>query len=791
MRNKNELTYQNLLMDFDFLPEFNSTREISGYRDIIGQDRAVDAVEFGLSMDRVGYNIFVSGGMGTGKKSYILEKLKAHAKNLPTPKDWCYVYNFSNPYKPRALWLHSGEAPKFKEDIEELMNLLYREVPRSFTDNIYERERNDIIDKYKKKISKLMNILQNEAGLNGFKVKNTSEGFAFIPLRDDEDEMSEKEYEDLTEKEREEINAKVSELKLVALEVIKKTKEIKKQMGQRLQDLDSSVSLAIMDDSFKNLKMLYGYSRDILDYLDDLQEDIIEYIEIFIEYEDEKDSEEFDDSFFKRYDVNVFVTYKDQEGVPVIFEENPDYSSLIGSIEYENKHSGLITDFSMIKPGSLHEANGGYLVIEAEALLKSYGGWMALKRSLKTKKISIQSLQNLKSQYDVISLTNLVPDDIELDIKIVLLGNMYTYYLLYDNDEYFREFFKVKAEFDTEIKNTGSNSMKILGFISNYCSENSLPPITRDGVKIIFKYSARLVDSRKYYSSRMEKIVDLIEEAASLTKKRGKVQIDAHDISDALEKVEYRHSMYREKVLAMYEEGKYITDVNGYKVGEINGLSVLDIGDYRFGRQNKITIATYSSSDGIVNIEREVDMSGNIHSKGILVLSGYFNETYGKDKSISFGASICFEQLYSGVDGDSASLAELVALTSSLSDTPISQSIAITGSVNQKGMVQPVGGVNEKIEGFFEVCKRFGLDGTQGAILPKQNIDDLILSQEVLEAIRNGLFHVYAVEKVEEVFEIVCQSDVLSKYQGHVYLYVKERVKDKLDAYSASKGDKK
>ncbi|MEG0370663.1 MAG: ATP-binding protein [Clostridium sp.] len=790
MHYKKELTYKNLLMNFEFLPEFKDTKEISGYKDIIGQDRAIDAVEFGLSMDRKGYNIFVSGGMGTGKKSYILEKLKCHARSLPTPKDWCYVYNFKNPYKPKALCLHSGEACSFKENIDDLMELIYKEVPKSFSDQIYEKERNDIIDKNKKKISKFVGMLQNEARSYGFKVKDSSEGFSFIPLIN-QNEMSEKEYDNLSEIEREEINSNVSELKLIALEVIKKTKEIKKEMARELKDLDANVSLSIMDDSIKNIRRLYGYSRDVLDYLDDFQDDIIENIDLFIDYEDEKDSEEFDDTIFNRYRVNIFVSSKDIEGVPVIYEEQPEYSSLIGSVEYENRHGSLITDFTMIKPGSLHEANGGYIVIEAEALLKSYGGWIALKRSLKTQKISIQSLQSLKNQYDIISLTNLVPDDIPLDIKVVLLGSPDIYYLLYINDEYFREFFKVKAQFDEEIKNANGNSLKILGFISNYCHENSLPPITRDGVKEIFKYASRLVDSKNYYTARMEKIVDLIEEAATLSKKKNKIQISKEDIKESLGNIDNRYNIYKEKTLLRYEEGKYVIDIKGYKVGEINGLSVIDIGDYCFGKQSKITIVTYASNDGIVNIEREVDMSGSIHSKGILVLSGYFNETFGKEYPISFGASICFEQLYGGVDGDSASLAELLTLISSLAEVPINQGIAVTGSVNQKGLVQPVGGVNEKIEGFFSVCKKFGFDGTQGVILPIQNIDELILNDEVIEAVKNGLFHIFPVKTVDECFNIICKEPINNEYKGNIYPYIKNMVKDKLIKYNECFREKK
>lgn len=784
MQYKKEIKYKNLLMDFDFLPEFKDTSEITGYKDIIGQGRAIEAIDFGLSIDKKGYNIYISGEMGTGKRSYILDKLKKDAKNQKSPKDWCYVYNFNDPYKPKALWLKSGDAYKFKEDIEEVINLLFKEIPKSFSDYVYEKERNDIIDGYKKQISKFINILSEEAGKYNFKVKNTSDGFAFIPMLNDK-EMSEQEYDDLDEYEKDKMNSKVSDLKLVALEVIKNTKEIKKQMAEELKELDNKVTLSIIDDHIEKIKENYGYSSDIIDYLNDFEEDILDKIDAFSEYdEEEKDSEEIDENFFKRYSVNVLVSSKDLEGVPVIYEEQPEYSSLIGNVEYENKQGNLVTDFTMIKPGSLHRANGGYLVIEAEALVKSYAGWIALKRSLKTGKISIQSLQSLKSQYDIISLTNLEPDEIPLDVKVVLLGSSYLYYLLYDNDEYFREFFKVKAEFDETIKVSTSTSLKILGFISNYCSDNNYPPITRDGVKEILKYSCREVDSRLYFTARMEKVVDLIDEASILALKREEKKITRKDIKETLNNINKRFGIYKEKTLEKYKEGKYILNIKGYKVGEINGLSVIDVGDFRFGKPNKITAATYVCKGTIVNIEREADMSGNIHNKGVLILSGYFKETFGRERPVSFGASLCFEQLYGGVDGDSASVAELVCLISSLSDVPINQGIAITGSINQKGVVQPVGGVNEKIEGFFDVCKSFGLDGNQGVVLPSRNVEDLILNDDVIDAVRKGLFHIYPVDNIEECFEIVSSKDYLGKMRGSAYDSVKEKVFEKLNSYS-------
>lgn len=776
---KKEVNYKDLLIDFDFLPEFKNTNELKSNKGIIGQERAIEAIEFGLSVDKKGYNIFILGSMGTGKRSYILDKLKNYSQRAKNIKDWCYLCNFNDPYKPKAIWFKSGDAYKFKKSMDDLLEILYRDIPKIFSDSMYERERNNIVEKQKKLISRLVEKLQNEAEKNDFKLKSTSDGYAFIPAKYGK-EMTEEEYDDLGEKEKDKLNKKVSELKILALDVIKKTKEYKKIIVNELRLLDRKTTLYIINDTIDKMKNIYSYNDKIIEYIDELKEDIIENIDAFIYYEEEKESEEFDKNFFNRYSVNILVS-SNKDKVPVIFEKQPDYNNLIGTIEYENKRDRLITDFTMIKPGSLHKANGGYIIIEAEDILKGHRGWEALKRSLKTEKISIGGL---KTREDSIYLNNIEPDDIELDVKVILLGTSYLYYLLYNNDDDFKEFFKIKAEFDDEIKNSTKNTFKIVGFISNYCTENNMLPINRDGIKEILRYSCREADNKMFFTGKMGKIVDLIEESNILCRQENRKEISGFDIKSTINNIEKRFNVYKEKTIEKYLEGVYVFDIKNFKVGEINGLSVIDVGDFKFGKQSKITATTYASKIGIVNIEREVSMSGSIHSKGVLILSGYFNENFGKDKPISFGASLCFEQLYGGVDGDSASLAELMALISSLSETPINQGIAVTGSINQKGIVQPVGGVNEKIEGFFDVCNTFELDGTQGVILPKRNLNNLILKDDIVEAVKKGLFHIYPVETIEEGFNIITSKNLNSRSRKNIYNEIKEKVCKRLELYN-------
>lgn len=778
------LTRKDLELDFDFIPMFDNSSEISPYEDIIGQDRAVEAIDLGLMINKKGYNIYVSGTIGTGKRSYLLKKIVEYARGKSSPPDWCYVYNFLDGNKPIALSLKSGTSDKFKEDIEGFINELFDKVPKAFSMEEHEKQRNSIMERYQKEILHLADKLHEESRILSFSVKSTNEGFAFIPIRD-EKEMSEKEYNDLDETEREDINLKVSHLKLIALDVIRQTKAFKKEMAEELKKLDDATSLEIISDKIDYLKDKYGYNEKIIVYLDNLKNDIIENIDIFMEVDNQDDK--YDDNFLKRYFVNIIVSNKDVEGAPVIFEDIPEYHNLLGIVEYENKSGTLVTDFTMIQPGSLHKSNGGYIIIDALQLLTSYQGWQALKRSLNSESILIE---NLKNQFDIIPLATLKPEEIPLNIKVILLGNPYVYNLLYSFDEDFKELFKIKADFNEEIKNINGVGIKILGFVSHYCYENKILPVTRDGIIQLLKFSCRITENRKYFTASMNKIVDIIEQAEVISKINGMDQIDESSIKNAIQAIERRHGLYKDKILNMYMDGMYILELKNSKIGQINGLSVIDLGDVRIGKQNRITVTTFAGKDGVINIERETNMSGNIHSKGIMILSGYIGETFGQNTLLSFNASICFEQLYGEVDGDSASAAELIALMSSLGDIPIRQGIAVTGSVNQMGEIQPVGGLNEKIEGYFDICNLYGLDGNQGVIIPYANIDNLVLKDEVLLAVDKGSFKLYAVKSIEDCFEILCQDTFNTRGKRKIIDVIRENIVNKLERYKNIFNDK-
>lgn len=769
-----ELNRNQLDFDLEMLPIFDNTKEISFFKDIIGQERAVEAINLGLSINKKGYNIYVSGESGTGKRSYVIKRTMEYASELNAPLDWCYVYNFTDCYSPIAISFKSGTAIEFKEDINNVINFMFDEVPKYFASENYEREKNSLIERYQGEIVKLGDRLYNEAKKRGFNVKSSKDGFAFVPLIN-EKEMSESEYNELAETERMEITTNVNSLKIIAYDVLKQIKLIKKYMADEIKELEYQISNELVNKKIDFLKNKYSYNKKAILYLENVKADIIENIDAFMDDEDEK----YDDVFFKRYFINAIVNNKEINGAPVVYENSPEFCNLIGNVEYENKSGSLITDFTMIKGGSLHRANGGYLIIDVMQLLNSYRSWEALKKSLKSEAICIESIKN---QFDIIQIATLKPEDIPLDVKVILTGNPYIYHILYNYDEDFRELFKIRADFDDQIKNNNGTVIKLLGFLSYYCYQNNISPISRDGVVELFKYSFRIAQSKKYFTASMDKLAELIDEAAAIAIKEKSKIITKEKVLSAISQKERRHGLYKDKILDMYREGKYIVDIKGYKIGQINGLSILDFKDVSFGKLNRITATTFAGRDGIINIERETNMSGDIHSKGVMILSGYIGELFGQNMPLSFSASICFEQLYGEVDGDSASAAELIALMSSLGDIPIKQSIAITGSINQRGEIQPIGGVNEKIEGYFDICNIYGLDGSHGVIIPFSNVDELILKDEVLNAIEEGLYHIYAVKKIDDCFEILCNTIKNNRKLKNIDIF-KERIIKKFEKY--------
>jgi lon-related putative ATP-dependent protease len=781
MKKNVELRSDDLKISFNNLPDFKTTKEIPPYEKIIGQKRAEKSIDLGLKMQRKGYNIYISGGTGTGKTGYIVKKIEEFAKGLPEPEDLCYVYNFEDENNPMAISLKTGTAHKFKDDMSEFIKYLFKEAPAYFNSQSYEMERNNIMEKYEDLIINLNEKLHEEAASRGFGIKKSSSGeIIFVPMKNKK-QMEAEEYAALADEEKDLLNKSANELKALAYDVIKATKDLKKKLEEVLKKMDDRLAQSLISDKICDFIKNYGSNEKVTKYLLDLKKDIVENIYAFIEEDSKNKKKSPVKIFVKRYEVNVFVSNNQSKGAPVVFADSVEFASLFGKVEYENKSDSLNTDFSHIRPGSLHLANGGFLIIKAEQLLTNALSWETLKRCLN---LEIVTIGNSKNTFEYVPVITLNPEGIPLKTKVIMLGSNYIYSALLQRDQDFEKLFRIKAEFNSQIENDDKNIFNLIGFISNYIQKNDLLHISRDGVEELLKYSTRLVEKRNYFTTFMNKFLKIVDIADYFAQTEHQSIINKDHIIRALKENEEMHSLIRKRVLEMYKSKKYVVELSGTKIGQINGLSVSDYGDCVIGQQHKITVKTFAGRRGIVNIERETKMSGSIHSKGIMILSGFIGELLGQETQISFNASIVFEQLYSGIEGDSASAAELLALLSKLSDIPLKQSLAITGSVNQQGEIQPIGGVNQKIEGYFDICSLFGLDGSHGVIIPDSNKEDLVLEDRVVEAVEKGLFHIYTVSDIWQCFKICSDGNYRADANENVMDVVKKNAINKLKVYN-------
>jgi len=754
-----ELTAQQLRFicseaDFDF----ETTETVPPLEVMIGQERAVKAVEFGLLTKNPGYNIYMSGLVGTGKITYAQAAVRKVAATREVPNDWCYVNNFEKPSQPLALSLPPGLGSVFAQDMEELVEDLKTDIAKAFSSDDYEQAKSALIKKFQEQRSAMIEEFNGLAEQHGIMPQWTSTGFVGVPLKDDGKPLSPDEYQKLDKEQREAIDKKLMTVHEKAMEVIRRLQMVEREVREELKQLDSKVGLFAVGHLIAELKEKYRDHQQVVDYLDAVQQDVVKNINDFKGGPEEEHNPLY---FFKknwqealkdRYKVNVLVDNRELTGAPVVVEVNPTYYNLVGRVEYETKMGVVSTDFTMIKPGALHRANGGYLILNARDVLANIGAWEALKRVLKTRKLYIE---NLGEQYGLLAMASLKPQPIDIDVKVILVGNPLLYHLLYNFDEDFRKLFKVHADFDVEMENSLANRKKLAGFISSTVRREKLKHFDRGACAKVVEYSSRLTGSQNKLTTRFNEIVELICEADVWAGLEGSPVVRAGHVSRAIEEKRYRSNKYEEKLQEMFAEGKLLIDTDGEAVGQVNGLAVLAIGDYVFGKPSRITANTFLGKSGIINIERETKMSGAAHSKGVLILSGYLGQKYAQEQSLTLSASLTFEQTYEGVDGDSASSTELYAILSSLANVPIKQYIAVTGSVNQKGEIQPIGGVTEKIEGYFAVCKIKGLTGKQGVMIPYQNINNLNLNDEVIEAVREGKFHIYPVRSVDEGIEIL------------------------------------
>ena len=738
--------------------DFKTTKEITPVKDIIGQNRAVQAIEFGLKMKQKGYNL----------------------------KDWVYVNNFKNANEPVSLSFKPGEGKVFKKDIEDIIDKLKNEVTKIFNSKEYEYHSRILMSELETNIENIIKELNEFARPRGFKFQATDKGLMSIPIKENGELMQESELGNLTAIEVQTIREEGLKLNQDSKDYIDKIKMCEEVYKNKLKELDKTVGKSLVSFYEQYLINKYGNDEKIKKYIDDLCIDIVTNIDKFKEEDGDNRqnpmamlgimSTKNQDKFFNRYKVNLFIDNSECNQCKIISESNPTYYNLVGCIEYKNEIGALTTSFMEIKPGALHKANGGYLILNVKDLLSNPFSWDCLKRALKTGTISIESLNK---QFGYLVTSTLKPEPIELDIKIILIGDNYLYSMLYAYEEDFRNLFKIMADFDIEIDKNQENIYKTTQLIASKCEEENLKHFTKEAVEKLIEYSTRVSDSKDKLTARFNKILDIIYEADAISDENQEY-ITGIDVKNAIEQKRYRNNKYEEKLNEMFKDGTLLIDIDGEKVGQINGLAVMGTGEYSFGKPSKITASTYNGRSGVINIEREIKQSGSIHDKGVLILSGYLGSRYGKEKPLSITTSITFEQNYSGVDGDSASSTELYAIISSIANIPIKQYIAVTGSVSQKGEIQPIGGINEKIEGFFDVCKIKGFTGNQGVMMPIQNVKNLLLKDEVVEAIKEGKFNIYAIKSIEEGLEILT---------GKSMKEIDKLVNENLDRYRNSSND--
>ncbi|MBM7624870.1 Lon protease family protein [Sporohalobacter salinus] len=794
MKDKRKLTVDQL--NCDCKPErfdFETTDELEPItNELIGQDRAVNAMDLGLKVKQEGYNIFISGIPGTGKTTYAKKLVREKSETAEVPDDICYVYNFSNSEKPCALSLPAGQGVNLQKDMNKLIEELKTEIPQVFTGEEYKKEKNQIMNEYRQESNQIMEEFEKDVKEQGFTLQNMGNNLVPVPLNDNGEPIEQNEFQQLDEEKRSNLREKSQQLQDEMEQVMRKINNLKSEAKKELKNKEKKIALSVIQPIIATLKGEYEDYPQVINYLKEVQKDITNNLNQFKNKQKDDTStaisltqvEEDDESFFTRYKVNLLVDNSDLEGAPVVYESNPTYYNLFGKIEGKSQLGTITTDFTMIKEGAIHEANGGYLIVKAKDVLTNALAWKTMKRILLNQKIVVE---NIGEQYRSVPITTLKPEAIPVNIKIIMIGNPLIYQLLYNYDEEFKKLFKVKAAFDVKMERNEENIKKFASFISSVSDREDLRHFTAEAVSKIIEYSSRLASDRRKLSTQFNEILELLFEANVWADENNDEYIDSNDIIKAIEEKEYRYNLLEEKIQEMINRGHILVDVKGKEVGQINGLSVYQTGQYSFGRPTRITARTFLGQEGVVNIEREVDMSGKIHNKGVMILSGFLGGKYAQEQPLSLSASLTFEQNYGGIDGDSASCAELIGLLSAISGLPIKQDLAITGSMNQKGIVQPIGGVNEKIEGFYKVCKLKGLTGNQGVVIPKQNEDNLMLKPEIIEAVNNDKFNIYSVKEIDEAIEIMMETEA-----EEVHEQVKKELKQLADKVTefVSKSDK-
>ncbi len=765
-----------------------TTADVPPLEGTIGQPRAVNAIAFGLEISSPGYNLFVAGPAGSGRERTVQDFLRRFAPTRPAPSDWVYVYNFAQADRPNAIRLPQGRGHKFAADLDGFLQTAQRDIPRAFESEDYERRRREALAELAQRRDALFTQLQAFARDRGFAIEITPAGIVTVPVSQGRP-LSDEEFQRLPAQRQQELAQRNDEIQERIVDTLRQVRQMQKEATERVRQLDRDVALFAVGPHLDDLREAYTDQPEVLTYLDQVQSDLPEHLDDFRSDEGEGPQQVFlsrlsglqREEHLARYRVNVFVDNDGLKGAPVIVERNPTYYNLTGRIDYRATFGAMVTDFRQIKPGALQRANGGFLVLQVLDVLGAPFAWEALKRSLICREVMIE---NLGEQYTALPTERLRPEPVPLDVKVILLGPPEVYYLLYQLDPDFQELFKVKADFAPDMDWTDEHLSNYGAFISRRVREEGLRHFDRSAVARVIEYGARLREDQRKLSSRLRDIADVVSEANYWAGKAGHDLVQAADVDQAITKGKYRSNLIEERFQEMIDNGTIMIDTAGARGAQVNGVSVIDLGSYTFGKPSRITARVSPGRGSVQSIEREIKLSGPIHSKGFLILSGYLTGQYSQQYPLSISATITFEQSYDEVDGDSASSTELYVLLSALAGLPLHQGIAVTGSVNQHGEIQAVGGVTPKIEGFFAVCKAKGLTGEQGIIIPAANVPNLMLDEEVIDAVRAGQFHIWAVRTIEEGIELLTGSPAGQRGpdgqypEGTVHRLVEDRLRE-------------
>jgi predicted ATP-dependent protease len=732
---------------------FAGTDELALLEEVVAQDRAVEAITFGVGIRSEGFNLFVLGPAGTGKTTAIQRFLASEAAKLPTPPDWCYVNNFADPQRPQALCLPPGRARLFKADCERLLEELKTGLPRAFESEAYEQNRHTILEELQQQTGDELEALRKRAEALGFGLAKAASGFIIVPIFKGKP-LKPEGFEGLDEETKRQVNLRSEEVQKDLAATRRRIRDLEREAKNRLDGVDREVATSAVDHLIEEVKERYVEYATVQAYLEAVREDVIANVDMFRRDQSGAQGQPELTAMlrqgldpFDRYRVNILIEHGEDGGAPVVVEPHPTCQNLLGRIEHQVHMGALYTNFLMAKEGALHRANGGFLVLEALELLKQFFAWDQLKRTLKNRRIRIEEPGE---QFRLYSTVTLEPEPIPLNVKVVLIGSPWLYYLLHALDPEFQELFKVQAEFSDRIARTPETILTFARLLSTCCRAEGLKAFDRGAVAKLVEHSSRLVEDQERLATTFSHLLDVSREANYLAEQNGHSRVMAEDVRRAIDAKIKRANRLEERLQELITEGTILVDTEGAVTGQVNGIAIIPLGEYHFGKPSRITARTFLGRGGIIDIEREARMGGRLHSKGVLIISGYLGGRYVQQAPLALSASLAFEQLYEEVEGDSASSAELYAILSSLSGLPIKQGCAVTGSVNQQGEVQAIGAVNAKIEGFFDVCRARGLTGEQGVLIPASNARHLMLREDVVEAVAAGQFHIFTVRTIDE-----------------------------------------